>query len=407
MKLMENANMSYIQHVHDDDITSYALAWMQQKLLSSHGYSEAFPEGIRVETKKQSMEFEDENPVAVVENELTTIFDPSRFVIQSFPYGTQKAIHCFEVVYKGTENAFGLFLLTNMKPPKPSIGKTTTKTITSFGDVIDVIKLPSRNSNNKGEYPNLQGIFLRDSVIEKKIVEFMHKYKPTRNAVVSWMFRTQHGMSQTEVQIDEPHKVEPVLYPWMNVHPEEYMKRFLESDSSILIMLGPPGTGKTNFLRNLMYKFKLKTMITYDSDLLNNDQLFIDFLIGGRGSNYDLLIMEDSDNMIRSRDESIDNHFVSKFLNVGDGLIKMPNKKMIFTANLTDFRQVDQALMRPGRCFDALEFRTLTFDEAEKISQKYGLPIDTSKKSFTLAEIFNPKTDLHDQKIAMKSKVGF
>jgi ATP-dependent 26S proteasome regulatory subunit len=42
---------------------------------------------------------------------------------------------------------------------------------------------------------------------------------------------------------------------------------------------------------------------------------------------------------------------MSRFLNISDGLIKLPNKKLVFTTNVTNFENIDSALLRPGRCF--------------------------------------------------------
>lgn len=223
---------------------------------------------------------------------------------------------------------------------------------------------------------------------------------------VSWTYRGEGGRRQEQsVQVNEPHKVNQVLYPWLNVPFDEYVKKFFSSEANIMLMIGPPGTGKTNFIRNMIYQFKRKSLITYDESLLREDSMFVEFLLGKR---HNMLIVEDADNMIQSREQTVDN-MVSKFLNIGDGLIKFTDKKMIFSANLTDYNKVDSALLRPGRCFDALTFRKLTRAEAEAVKDFYNLPaLDNSKTEFTLAEIFNPKNDLTSAATTVtKMKVGF
>jgi hypothetical protein len=55
---------------------------------------------------------------------------------------------------------------------------------------------------------------------------------------------------------------------------------------------------------------------------------------------------------------------MAKFLNVSDGMIKLPGKKTIFTTNLDNIRNVDSALICSGRCFDVLTFRAFTYNEA-------------------------------------------
>lgn len=60
-------------------------------------------------------------------------------------------------------------------------------------------------------------------------------------------------------------------------------------------------------------------------------------------------------------------------------------------------KEVDSALTRPGRCFDVLEFRLLTADEATYIREQDGLPFvdfheigeEDGIDSWSLAEVLN------------------
>jgi ATP-dependent 26S proteasome regulatory subunit len=80
---------------------------------------------------------------------------------------------------------------------------------------------------------------------------------------------------------------------------------------------------------------------------------------------------------------------MSRFLNVADGLIKLPNKKLVFTTNLTDFARVDSALLRPGRCFGVMKTRELNLVEAQAAAKAAKLPIPIEKREYTIAELFN------------------
>ena len=64
------------------------------------------------------------------------------------------------------------------------------------------------------------------------------------------------------------------------------------------------------------------------------------------------------------------------------------DKKLVFSTNLPSVRDVDSALMRPGRCFDVVEFRPLKRDEAEVVAAELGLVLPDGSE-FTLAEMFN------------------
>jgi ATP-dependent 26S proteasome regulatory subunit len=95
-----------------------------------------------------------------------------------------------------------------------------------------------------------------------------------------------------------------------------------------------------------------------------------------------------------------------RFLNVGDGLVTTKGKKMIFSTNLPSIRDIDSALIRPGRCFDIVTFGELTKEEAKALATKLNVSLVEDKKSYSLAEIFNQQSE---QTKASKTnrKVGF
>ena len=74
---------------------------------------------------------------------------------------------------------------------------------------------------------------------------------------------------------------------------------------------------------------------------------------------------------------------------------------MVFTTNIAQLSKVDQALLRKGRCFAAVEFRKLSPKEARIASEAAGqVPQNwNSKKDWSLAEIFNADLEIvEDQK---------
>jgi len=204
-------------------------------------------------------------------------------------------------------------------------------------------------------------------------------------ATIEWWFRQGQRTNQHHMLMAAPPRTLDVGYPWIEGGLEAYFERYLASDAAALFMSGPPGTGKTSFLRHFLWINKRHAMVTYEEDLLAGDELFIALL----GSDADTLIIEDADTMLAPRKTS-GNKMMGRFLATSDGIIKFPKKKIIFTTNLEDFSKIDPALLRPGRCFDSLIFRALSFEEAVACAAAYGLPAPSARRDYSIAELFNP-----------------
>lgn len=205
-------------------------------------------------------------------------------------------------------------------------------------------------------------------------------------AKLKWWYVGGHGVTHTNIFLPPvTTKLLPEFYPDIEGGPAKFMRDYLNADESILLMAGPPGTGKTTLLRHMIVENNLSANVVYDEALMKSDQVFQSFLMGGDS---DMMVIEDADTILSSR-ESDGNKLMSRFLNVSDGLIKLPNKKLVFTTNLTDFARVDPALMRPGRCFAVLHTRALNLTEAQAASRVGGFPTPTERKEYTIADLFN------------------
>lgn len=173
------------------------------------------------------------------------------------------------------------------------------------------------------------------------------------------------------------------MYPFLGEETlEEYYDRFAESDSSILLLIGPPGTGKTTFLKGLLNHTRSSASISYNLDVLNDDSIFVNFLTGQTQH----MIMEDCDTFLEQRTDG--NNMMHRFLNVSDGLVSVKGKKIIFTTNLENTNHIDEALIRPGRCFDILYFDHLTPEQAKKLADKYEIELKSEKERYTIADVF-------------------
>jgi ATP-dependent 26S proteasome regulatory subunit len=71
---------------------------------------------------------------------------------------------------------------------------------------------------------------------------------------------------------------------------------------------------------------------------------------------------------------------------------------------------VDNALLRPGRCYDICSFRFLTNEESVKFLKNFNLKIPLDKKSYSLAELYRiikTKSTEHINNIIKENKIGF
>jgi len=112
------------------------------------------------------------------------------------------------------------------------------------------------------------------------------------------------------------------------------------------------------------------------------------------------MVLEDADSFLSSRSKS-GNTVMHKFLNVGDGLLSTRGKKIVFSTNLPSTRDIDDALLRVGRCFDVLKFRGLTEQEVKRIA---GADFVSDHYPITLAEVFGGNKGRH---YGTDNKVGF
>jgi hypothetical protein len=200
---------------------------------------------------------------------------------------------------------------------------------------------------------------------------------------ISWIY--DEHMNRVNIPIDNSMLPVDEMYNCLGDETlEEYYNRFKESSAGILILIGPPGTGKTSFIRGYLASTNSSAYVTYDPRIISSDGLFAEFI----ESNSNTLVIEDADLFLSARKDG--NDMIHRFLNVGDGLIKIPNKKLIFSTNLPSVRDIDEALIRPGRCHAVLHFTPLNNEETDALTEKFNITYDKSEKSeHTISEIFS------------------
>jgi hypothetical protein len=189
--------------------------------------------------------------------------------------------------------------------------------------------------------------------------------------VVDWNFCNSRGtlISTSFDEIADDLLLEEA-YPSLGKSVSEFIDGYLHARETVLILQGPPGTGKTRLVRAIlaaMSKRKgesAKIMYTADKRALENDEIFVDFITGS----HDAFVIEDADHLLKARTSG--NFELHRFLGIADGVVRAQSRKVIFTTNLPNINDIDDALLRPGRCYAVRILRNLEPVEAFRLAQK-------------------------------------
>lgn len=223
---------------------------------------------------------------------------------------------------------------------------------------------------------------------------------------IDWYFHTAHG-GLTNVSFEEladPDLIDEA-YPMIEGGVAAFIERYLEARDAILVLQGPPGTGKTRFVRAILAAMSKRrrdsanVLYTADRRAIENDELFVEFLTGA----HDALVVEDADHLLGARANG--NPDLHRFLTVADGVVQALGRKVVFTTNLHNIGDIDDALIRPGRCFAVVRTRGLYREEAIRFLAALNVdrPGDTAQviehaysggsKTATLAELYRALTN--------------
>jgi len=190
---------------------------------------------------------------------------------------------------------------------------------------------------------------------------------------------------------------------------EDLIQRFTHEHKGLVLFHGIPGTGKTYYIRHLLREMALanKIVIYMPPNMVDylSEPGFMTFL-SKTVAHYSsqnhtcVLLIEDAEPLLIARHNEGRVQGITNLLNMSDGLLNDMLKLQIICTFNVELKQLDAALLRPGRLIARKEFKALPELEANILAKRLGVKYHFEEPA-TLSEIYakikNQNTIIHEE----------
>lgn len=286
-----------------------------------------------------------------------------------------------------------------------------------FGDDIMLLLIKTKKNWNK-ETIILRSIFYTsDSYrvaydilksIQDKVDKLLEETETDKIDVkYSLVYTGEGGFFEDSTKRVKTDKIE--LSEFNQDLPDDKIQKFIkeQNKSGILIFHGEPGCGKTSYIKYLIQTNQDKQFSYLGLDMLSNQDKLREYVISRQKDDL-VIIIEDCEKLLQSRNYGSSNTSLSDILNISDGLIgDQTNTKFIFTFN-SNLRSIDSALLRKGRLKCRYEFKPLHGERLESLALKLGLKLSDRelKEGLPLCDLYNYNSEVEVEDKGRR-RIGF